>query len=135
LGSYIAKHVAGKYGAKSVLKAAFGWMLAMVLLNIVICYALPAKPLWNILPIALFNMGMALAMPILSLAALDRHPKIRGTAASGQAFVQMALSTISAGAIVPLVWGSVAGLAWVMAAYLLLGLWVISTTKLFKQIA
>ena len=80
-------------------------------------------------------MGMALAMPILSLAALDRHPKIRGTAASGQAFVQMALSTISAGAIVPLVWGSVAGLAWVMAAYLLLGLWVISTTKLFKQIA
>jgi len=108
-------------------------MLAMVLLNIVICYTLPARPLWNILPIALFNIGMALAMPILSLAALDRHPKIRGTAASGQTFVQMALSTISAGAIVPLVWSNVAGLAWVMAAYLLLGIGVISTSKLFHQ--
>lgn len=133
LGSYMARHVAGVYSTKSVLKAAFGWMLAMVLLNIVICYTLPARPLWNILPIALFNIGMALAMPILSLAALDRHPKIRGTAASGQAFVQMALSTISAGAIVPLVWSNVAGLAWVMAAYLLLGIGVISTSKLFHQ--
>jgi DHA1 family bicyclomycin/chloramphenicol resistance-like MFS transporter len=45
---------------------------------------------------------MALAMPILSLAALDRHPKIRGTAASGQAFIQMLLSTVSAGLVVPL---------------------------------
>ena len=133
LGSYMARHVAGVYSTKSVLKAAFGWMLAMVLLNIVICYTLPARPLWNILPIALFNIGMALAMPILSLAALDRHPKIRGTAASGQTFVQMALSTISAGAIVPLVWSNVAGLAWVMAAYLLLGIGVISTSKLFHQ--
>jgi DHA1 family bicyclomycin/chloramphenicol resistance-like MFS transporter len=60
-------------------------------------------------------------MPVLSIAALDRHPKIRGTAASGQAFVQMFLSTVSAGLIVPLVWQHPVGLALAMAVYLLIG--------------
>ncbi|MGB2832173.1 MAG: multidrug effflux MFS transporter [Methylotenera sp.] len=132
LGSYLAKYAAGKYAAKSVIQTAYIGMVAMAVLNLGICYALPAKPIYNILPVALFNIGMALAMPILSIAALDRHPKIRGTAASGQAFFQMAISTISAGAIVPLVWGSVSGLAWAMAGYVLVGLLVITRSKLFK---
>jgi DHA1 family bicyclomycin/chloramphenicol resistance-like MFS transporter len=99
-------------------------MAAIVVLNLAICLALPANPIYNIAPIALFNIGMALSMPILSLAALDRHPKIRGTAASGQTFVQMLLSTVSAGLIVPLVWYAPSGLAWAMAGYLLLS-WVV----------
>jgi DHA1 family bicyclomycin/chloramphenicol resistance-like MFS transporter len=108
-------------------------MAAMIALNLLICYSLPAKPLYNIFPIALFNIGMALAMPILSIAALERHPKIRGTAASGQAFIQMTLSTVSAGIIVPLVWSSVAGLAWATAGYWLLGWLVFSQTQVAKS--
>ena len=119
LGSYLAKRAAGVYTSQQVLKVAYAWMGAMALLNLVVCLNLAVTPFYNILPVALFNVGMALAMPILSLAALDRHAKIRGTAASGQAFVQMLLSAVSAGVIVPLVWAEPLGLAIAMAAYLL----------------
>jgi MFS transporter, DHA1 family, multidrug resistance protein len=72
-------------------------------------------------------------MSILSIAALDRHPKIRGTAASGQAFIQMFLSTVSAGVVVPFVWFTPAGLAWAMAAYLLFGWLAVRQSKLWKS--
>lgn len=133
LGSYLAKYAAGKYAPKKVLSLAFCWMLLIVILNIAVCYFLPLNAFFNILPVALFNVGMALVMPIISLAALDRHPKIRGTAASGQAFIQMLLSTVSAGLVVPLVWGSVMGLAIAMLVYLLIALMVISQTRLWKS--
>lgn len=121
LGSYLAKRAAGKYTQRKVVKVAYLWMGAVALLNVAVCSFLPTTPLFNILPVALFNIGMALAMPILSLSALDRHPKIRGTAASGQVFVQMLLSTVSAGLVVPLVWAQPSGLALAMSGYLLLG--------------
>ena len=121
IGSYLSKRAAGKYAAKRVLKVAYTWMFAIVCLNVVICTALPINPIYNILPVALFNIGMGLVMPIISIAALDRHPKIRGTAASGQAFVQMLFSTVSAGIIVPLVWSSVFGLASAMLVF-----WLVS---------
>ncbi len=134
IGSYLARYVAGKYSAKKVLKVAFAWMLLIVIANILVCAFLPLNPVNNILPVALFNIGMALVMPILSLAALDRHPRIRGTAASGQAFIQMMLSTVSAGLVVPLVWGSVMGLAVAMMVFLIIALLVISQTRLWKDL-
>ena len=133
LGSYLAKRAAGVYTSQQVLKVAYAWMASMVLLNLVVCLNLAVSPLFNILPVALFNVGMALAMPILSLAALDRHAKIRGTAASGQAFVQMLLSTVSAGLIVPLVWAEPFGLAMAMAAYLLFGYLVLRLSQLWRS--
>lgn len=131
LGSYLARRAAGIYAAKSVIKTAYIWMAAIVLLNTAVSFLLPTNMIYNILPVALFNVGMALAMPILSLAALDRHPKIRGTAASGQAFIQMLLSTVSAGLVVPLVWYAPSGLAMAMAGYLLLGWLAIRKSKLW----
>jgi DHA1 family bicyclomycin/chloramphenicol resistance-like MFS transporter len=133
LGSYLAKHVAGKYTSQKVIKFAYLWMGLMAVLNLIICFTQPASLIANIFPIALFNIGMAMCMPILSLAALDRHPKIRGTAASGQAFMQMLLSTVSAGIIVPFVWYAPSGLAIAMAVYLLLGLFVIRKTEVWKS--
>ena len=133
LGSSIAKYTAGKYAPKTVLTLAFSWMLMIVLINIAVCYFLPLNPIFNILPVALFNVGMALVLPIISLAALDRHPRIRGTAASGQAFIQMLFSTVSAGLVVPLVWGSAMGLALTMMVYLVVAMTVISQTLLWKS--
>lgn len=131
LGSYLAKRAAGKMAPRRVMQIAYSWMALMVLSNLLISYLLPPYFIYNILPVALFNVGMALAMPILSIAALDRHPKIRGTAASGQAFVQMLLSTVSAGLIVPLVWFSPLGLAMAMAGYVLIGWLVIRKSQLW----
>lgn len=133
IGSYLAKYAAGKYTHRQVIKAAYVWMAAIILLNLAICFLLPTNPIYNIVPVALFNVGMALAMPVLSLAALDRHPKIRGTAASGQAFIQMLLSTVSAGLIVPFVWYAPSGLAMAMAVYLLFGWLMIRKSKLWLE--
>jgi DHA1 family bicyclomycin/chloramphenicol resistance-like MFS transporter len=133
LGSFLAKRAAGRYARQKVVKVAYLWMAAMVILNVLVCYILPTRPLYNILPIALFNIGMALAMPILSLVALDRHPKIRGTAASGQAFIQMMLSTVSAGLIVPLVWYAPSGLALAMVGYLIFGWLMIRKSKFYSH--
>lgn len=133
LGSWLAKRAAGRYNGRQILRFAYAWMALMAAFNLVISLLPLMHPALSILPIALFNVGLAFAMPILSITALDCHPKIRGTAASGQAFVQMLLSTISAGLIAPLVWHHPAGLAVAMLGYLLLGWLVVQRTRLFMQ--
>jgi DHA1 family bicyclomycin/chloramphenicol resistance-like MFS transporter len=123
LGSWLARRIAGKFADGRILRFAYLWMACSAGLNAAVCLLLPANPWLNIPPIALYNVGMALAMPVLSVAALDRHPRLRGTAASGQAFLQMLLATISAGALIPLLWGHTLGLALGTVAYLILG-WI-----------
>ena len=135
LGSYLAKRAAGQYSRQQAVKFAYAWMTAVVALNVLSCFWLTGainQVVYLIAPIALFNIGMALAMPVLSIAALDRHPRIRGTAASGQAFIQMLLSTVSAGLVVPFVWNHPIGLALAMAAYCLAGWWAIRGSHLWK---
>jgi len=124
LGSWISRHTAGKVAPARILQWAFAWMALMASLNVCV-------QLWTgsaihhtwwlaILPIALFNIGMATAMPVLSIAALDCYPKLRGTAASAQAFMQMLCSTVSSAVIVPLVWHSTLTLAMAMLVMTLL---------------
>lgn len=120
-GSWLARRAAGKVSDQHILRLAYGWMAFCVLLNLGVCYWLSTNPIWNIAPIALYNIGMALAVPVLSVAALDRHAKLRGTIASAQAFVQMLLATIAAGLLVPLLWLSPGMLALGAAGYLVLG--------------
>jgi MFS transporter, DHA1 family, multidrug resistance protein len=132
LGSFLARRTAGIYAPHKVVKLSYVWMGLMAMINVLVCLTQPVSLIANILPIALFNIGMAMCMPILSIAALDRHAKIRGTAASGQAFMQMLLSTVSAGLVVPLVWFAPYGLALAMLAYVVLGLVVISNTKVWR---
>jgi len=133
IGSYLAKRAAGRFVSQKVIKIGYIWMVLTAIVNVVVCYTQPVSLLANILPIALFNIGMAMCVPILSLAALNRHPKIRGTAASGQAFMQMLLSTISAGFIVPFVWYAPSGLAIAMLVYVFTGLFVITRTQLWQD--
>ena len=83
----------------------------------------------NIGFVALYNIGMSLVMPVLSIAALDRFEKIRGTASSGQAFIQMLLSTVSAGLVVPFLWFSPLGLSIGMLGYSIISVLIISQTK------
>jgi DHA1 family bicyclomycin/chloramphenicol resistance-like MFS transporter len=96
---------------------------------VLFCTFFETNLLFNIGFVALYNIGMSLAMPVLSIAALDRFEKIRGTASSGQAFIQMALSTVSAGLVVPFLWFSPLGLSLGMLGYFTLSILVISRTK------
>lgn len=124
LGSWISRYTAGKIAASRMLRYAFAWMVLIASLNV--CIQLWAgdgihHAWWlAILPIALFNIGMAAAMPVLSIAALDCYPKVRGTAASAQAFMQMLCSTVCSAVIVPFVWHSTFTLAVAMLMMTLL---------------
>ena len=110
LGSWISRHSAGKLSPSRLLRWAFVWMVLVACANVGIQYwavHMMHSAWWlAILPIALFNIGMAAAMPVLSIAALDCFPAVRGTAASAQAFMQMFCSTLSSAVIVPLMWDS-----------------------------
>ena len=123
LGAYLARYSAGRYSKSTTLRIAYLWMIGWTLINVLACLILPDIPWVRIAPISLFNIGMGLAMPILSLAGLELFPTMRGTASSGQIFVQMVFSTLSAGLIVPWVWHSTVTLSLAMLAYLLLGIW------------
>jgi DHA1 family bicyclomycin/chloramphenicol resistance-like MFS transporter len=133
-GSWLARRIAGKIADGRILRFAYLWMAGAATLNIAVCIILPASPWVNIAPIVFYNVGMALAMPVLSVAALDCHPRVRGTAASGQAFVQMLLSTVSAGALIPLLWGQPVGLAFGMSLYAILGWLCVRRTAAWKKL-
>ena len=131
VGSFIAKRSAGTYSPSSLLRYGYYWMLFMVTSNIIYCSFFDNNPMINIGLVALYNVGMAAVMPVISIAALDQFPKMRGTAASGQAFMQMLFSTIVAGIFVPILWFSTFGLSLGFFVLLLLGFIAIYKTKLW----
>jgi len=128
-GSYLSKKTAGNLSYKKTIQIAYVWMGLVTSLNVLFCAFFETNLFINIGFVALYNIGMSLAMPVLSIAALDRFEKIRGTASSGQAFVQMLLSTVSAGLIVPFLWFSPLGLSLGMLGYFIFSILVISKTK------
>ena len=131
IGSFIAKKTAGVINPSRVTRFGYFWMLLIVLSNLIYCYFFENNPIFNIGFIALYNIGMAAIMPIISIAALDCFPKARGTAASGQAFMQMFFSSAVAGVIVPICWFSTFGLSLGLFLILIFGLFCITRTKLW----
>lgn len=131
IGSFIAKKTAGVINPSRVTRFGYLWMLLIVLSNLIYCYFFDNNPIFNIGFIALYNIGMAAIMPIISIAALDCFPKARGTAASGQAFMQMFFSSAVAGVIVPICWFSTFGLSLGLFFILIFGLFCITRTSLW----
>ena len=131
LGSFIAKKTAGVISTSKVTRLGYFWMGLIAISNVVFCYFFDNNPIVNIGFIALYNIGMAAIMPIISIAALDCFPKARGTAASGQAFMQMLFSSAVAGVIVPICWFSTFGLSLGLFFILMFGLFCITRTKLW----
>ena len=133
LGSFISKKTAGIISPAKMLKIAYLWMLLITSLNLIFCIFFQSIIFVNIGLIALYNIGMAAAMPLISIKALDCFPKARGTAASGQAFSQMLVSSVVAGLIIPIIWGSLATLAIGMLVIFSLGLVAITKTQAWKD--
>jgi len=131
-GSFIAKRSAGKISPSTLLRKGYYWMFFIVLINTLFCLFFSNNPIFNIGFIALYNIGMAAVMPVISIAALDQFPKMRGTAASGQAFMQMLFSSVVAGIVVPLLWFSTFGLSVGLLVILTLGFITIFKTRLWQ---
>ncbi len=128
LGSYIAGRLAGLVTPARTVGIGFVLMVVAGVLNLLQAELLAAAPINVIVPAALYLMGMAIAMPNLSLMGLDCFPKNRGMASAMQSFTQMGMAAVVVGVIVPWVVGDLSWLAMAMlllnGAALLLWWWI-----------
>ncbi len=126
LGAFISGRVAGKVKPQDTVRHAYWFMGAAVLFNLLFSFlAKPALP-WSVLPIFIYAIGSAMAMPSISLMVLDLFPTRRGMAASLQGFVSGVVNAVVAGLVSPAVSHNPKWLAVGMAGLMLSGLtcWV-----------
>lgn len=120
-GSWLSGRLAGTASPLRMLSLGYALMLCAALANVLLNAMLTPRLPWPVLPIALYNVGQALAMPVLTLLALDLFPRRRGMVSSCQGFVQSSVNAAVAGLIAPLAWASTLGLALGMSAFASLG--------------
>jgi DHA1 family bicyclomycin/chloramphenicol resistance-like MFS transporter len=100
-GSQISGRAAGRHTPAKTVKHAYGFMIAASLVDL--AYSLlftPAIP-WAVMPIMIYGLGFAMAMPSIVLLTLDLFPTRRGMAASLQGFVSGMVNVVTAGVISP----------------------------------
>ena len=121
VGSQISGRSAGRYSAATTVGRAYLFMGGAALVNL--AYAFLVKPSipWAILPIAIYGIGFAMAMPSISIITLDLFPTRRGMAASLQGFVSGMVNVVVAGVISPLLWHDTRWLALGMVAIAAMG--------------
>src|SRR5688572_2659208 len=121
IGSQLSGRAAGRLSAAETVKRAYLFMGAAALVNLVYSFAAePAVP-WAVIPLALFGVGFAMAMPSITLITLDLFPTRRGMAASLQGFVSGMVNVLTAGVVSPLLWEHPRWLALGMLAMMLGG--------------
>jgi MFS transporter, DHA1 family, multidrug resistance protein len=120
-GAQLSGRAAGRYPPHVTIRRAYMFMGAAALTNVAYNYlATPAIP-WAVLPLAVFGIGFAMAMPSITLITLDLFPTRRGMAASLQGFVSGMVNVLTAGVISPLLWPDTRWLALGMLAMMLAG--------------
>ncbi len=120
-GAFLSGRLAGKLTPQRTVLTGYLTMACAAALNITYCALFPPALPWTVLPVMLYTIGMALAMPSLTLLALDLYPQLRGMTASLQGFVHSLLAGITAGVVSPLVSGSALMLALTMGGLMLAG--------------
>lgn len=121
LGAFLSGRLAGRLTPRRTVLAGFLAMGCAAALNIAYCALMPPALPWTVVPIMMYSTGMALAMPSVTVLALDLYPHLRGTTSSLQGFAHSLFSGITAGVISPLVSASALTLALAMGLLLLAG--------------
>lgn len=121
-GAWLSGRLAGRIPPKRQIRHGFVIMLLMSALNVIATVLLPVHASWAMLPIALFSLGWALMVPVVTLLVLDLYPERRGMASSLQAFIGSAANGLVAGLLAPLVMHSTLGLAVSSMSLMLIGL-------------
>lgn len=120
-GSALSGRVAEHWRPERTICLGFGVMACGALANVLVgALMAPGLP-WSVAPIVIYTFGMALAMPSLTLLALDLFPARRGLASSCQSFLQVGINSLTAGGLAPLLWATPLTLAAGMATFVGLG--------------
>ena len=120
-GAQLSGRAAGRLSPNRTIEIAYGFMAVSALVNLAYAFAMPPSLPWAIIPIAVYGIGFAMAMPSITLTTLDLFPTRRGMAASLQGFVSGMVNTLTAGVISPTLSGSPRALAMGMAGMMAIG--------------
>jgi len=132
LGAFLSGRLAGRVAPYTTVK--YAYLVLFTAAGVNLAYNLTSSPSlpWAVLPITLYSTGMSLAMPSITLLALDLFPLNRGLVASLQGFVQTMLNALVAGVFSPMLSWSPVALAMGMLVFLVLGR-IVWMTYLHKQ--
>ena len=102
LGAFASGRLAGRLAPRRTVNVGYAIIFAAVAVNLAYSSLVaPALP-WSVLPVMIYASGMALAMPSITLLALDLFPQNRGLTSSLQGFEHSLLSAVVAGLVAPL---------------------------------
>jgi DHA1 family bicyclomycin/chloramphenicol resistance-like MFS transporter len=121
IGSQLSGRAAGRSTPAATVQRAYAFMAVAAGVNVVYAFAVAPSIPWAVIPLALFGVGFAMAMPSISLITLDLFPTRRGMAASLQGFVSGMVNVLTAGVISPLLWHSPRALSLGMLGMMLTG--------------
>lgn len=125
VGSLLTRRLAGRVPTDTLLDRTMAGLVAAAAVNVVLCLVAPSVP-WVLVGPAAMGVALGIAFPVQQLALLDLFPHHRGSAASMASFASLLFNALLAGAISPLVTGTLLSTAVTSAAFALLGtaLWV-----------
>lgn len=105
-GSMLSSRLAGRVEAAKLIRIGHGVMgvgaLSNVLYNL---FFVPTVP-WAVVPITVYGLGMATALPGMTVVTLSIFPSLRGMASSVQGTMQMLVFAMVAGFVAPLLFDS-----------------------------
>jgi len=119
-GAWISGRIAGRWDNRRTLWLAFILMGIAALANLVISWVWHDSIWLTVSPFLVYNAGVAVAMPTITLLALDLFPDNRGMAASCQSSIHTMFNVLLSSFLVPVLWHGRMELALGM-----LGLWVL----------
>jgi MFS transporter, DHA1 family, multidrug resistance protein len=122
IGTVLSDRTASRLTNNQTVVGAFCITTAAALGNLLLHLLHPPGLPWSILPLAIYFIGSSLAMPSLTLMALDVFPRQRGLASSCQGFIQTGTNALTAALLAPLLWGSALSLAVGQVAMLAVGI-------------
>jgi len=101
-GAHLSGRAAGRHSPARMVERAYLFMGTAAAANLAYAFlAEPAVP-WAVIPMMVYGIGFAMAMPSITLITLDLFPTRRGMAASLQGFVWGMINTLVAGVVSPL---------------------------------
>ena len=100
-GAWLSGRVAHSWPMERTIKLSLTLMLIGSLLNIAQALWLTPMVISSVIPLMLYSSGIGIAMPAMTVLALDCFPKNRGTASALQGFVQMMANAFVASLAVP----------------------------------
>ena len=100
-GAQLSGRAAGRYSPATTVSRAYGFMAVAALGNLAYALAVPPSIPWAVVPIMVYGIGFAMAMPSVTLITLDLFPTRRGMAASLQGFVSGMVNVVTSGVISP----------------------------------